>query len=76
MYEQRMYIVTSQGHAQDVRAAPAQVVHQRERSRCHQVRAVRAVGLRDGAVADAPVVKRAAPDARPGTTTSGQCDFV
>ena len=59
---------TPKGHAQDVRAAPAQVVHQRQRVRGHELGPVRAVVLRDAAVADAPVVKRAAPAARSPVT--------
>lgn len=44
-----------------MRAAPAQVVHQRQRIGSHEVRPVRGETLRDAASADPPVVKGAAP---------------
>jgi hypothetical protein len=44
-----------------MRAAPAQVVHQRQRVGRHQVRPVRGKTLRDAAIADPSVVKGAAP---------------
>ena len=52
---------TPKRHAHDMRAAPAEVIHQRQRVGRHEMRAVRCVALRDAAVADAPVVKCAAP---------------